>query len=288
MEKKPDEGVPVPVAQGEYRVCTSCNVSVHRKNWARHCHTYHGSGHSEDTSGMSTSNTNDEFLKVVEECTRSCHYMACLGAPARALSHMIGQKIPSLNESSRNMFVKIVQTQIEIFRQEMFVAKPFTVSDHPASAETEFPELSDVDMQMEDLSASTRAVSQEKEDKGRDIPLDQLRERYSTKKSSSTVPPSSAAGGQDRHRGDAPVEFSPRIVPPPSATGGQDRRAESVPPGTLSTYTRRPYSRDERSYHYQPYHHHSRGSERSRQQQRPDQSPEVLSMLKQLMDKFSR
>jgi len=33
--------VPVPAAQGDSRTCTFCNVTVSRKNWARHCHTHH-------------------------------------------------------------------------------------------------------------------------------------------------------------------------------------------------------------------------------------------------------
>ena len=154
----PSTVVPVPVAQGDSRTCTFCNVTVSRKNWARHCHTYHSRDEdtSETQSSISRSNTNDqaEFLKVVEECTRSCHYMACLGAPAETLSHMIGQRIPSLNESTRNMFVKIVQTQIEIFRQEMFAAKPFNMSV-PPSVEAEFPELCDVNMQVEELGSQS-------------------------------------------------------------------------------------------------------------------------------------
>ena len=254
----PSTVVPVSVAQGDSRTCTFCNVMVSRKNWARHCHTYHS--RSEDTSvthsSISRSNTDSqaEFLKEVEECTRS--YMACLGAPSETLSGMIGQKIPSLNESTRNMFVKIVQTQIGIFRHEMFAAKSFNTPVSP-SVQAEFPELCEVNMQMEDLSASARAISQEKGDKGREIPLEQLRKRYNTKKSSPrvAVPSSSAAKGPDRRRGDV--------------TPGHD--------------TRRPYVRDER-----PYHRQSRERYRHQQHHNHESPEEVLSVLKQLMDKFSR
>ena len=258
----PSTVVPVSVAQGDARTCTFCNVTVSRKNWARHCHTHHS--RSEDTSvthsSISRSNTDDqaEFLKVVEECTRSCHYMACLGAPSETLSCMIGQKIPSLNESTRNMFAKIVQTQIGIFRQEMFAAKPSNIPVS-SSAQAEFPELCEVNMQMEDLSASARAISQEKEDQGREIPLEQLRERYNTKKSSPGV-----------------------AVPSSSAAKSPDRRRD-VPPGHD---TRRPYVRDERPYHRQSRERYERY--RHQQHHNHESPEEVLSVLKQLMDKFSR
>jgi len=147
-----------------------CNVTVSRKNWARHCHTHHNRMGS--LTEMPKSNTSDEaeLLEVVGECTKSCHYMACLGAPAETLSHVIGQRIPSLSDNTRNMFVKIIQTQIDIFRQEM----SFSASAAPLAG-TEFPELCEVNMQIEHLSAPTKAISQEKENKERDIPLEQLR-----------------------------------------------------------------------------------------------------------------